>query len=731
VNKHQPGLRRRDAIEEAVNRSDSPGQVSWPTREPEEEPAFDLRALLGLARRQKWTIAVTVGLGLGLGALYVSQVERQYTAAALVVVDPSTAEALGAANGLNDALGANTVVATEIEIIRSQSVQLLAAEMLDLPISPVFEDRPSRIRSLLRAVGLGDDAAGADPGEMEWSDLPQVARIGWSQELESTLRVGQRGTTNAIEIAATTPIPAESAAFANAVATAYLEVQVQAKIDTWELELTYLRDRVNSLLADIEANQSELDALVVDVIERVGTPEARQALSIYREQLAVLEDDEAGLANLQAALVAGNYQRLAELVESENPGYVVTRSAFAAQLANETDQDRRAAIQTELRALDAEIRDIALAQATTIQDAINGQEQDVNNLEADLRARVTEQDLPPDVEVEVFQAQRESQQLVALYDSFLTRLRAAEQEGGAAAIPDSRIISEAVPPTEPSYPSVRSTMIMALLLSAAAGFGLALLRENWIGGIGSVEQMEQAFGIPVLAGVPRYKGNASPDRVIVVEPLSSYAEAIRRIRLGVESSMGSESMKVVVTSALPGEGKTTVALSLARSLAKAGRSTILVDGDLRHPAVRQHTDARTRSGVIDYLIGEREGSHLIMAREQSTGLTLALGSEPSSDATDSLLLSERFAKLVEFASREYECVLFDSPPIGLVVDAHVLTREYADAAIFVTKAESTGRKTVQSALHDLQMHATIPIFAVLNQIPGLGSYYGKYSEYYR
>jgi Mrp family chromosome partitioning ATPase len=86
---------------------------------------------------------------------------------------------------------------------------------------------------------------------------------------------------------------------------------------------------------------------------------------------------------------------------------------------------------------------------------------------------------------------------------------------------------------------------------------------------------------------------------------------------------------------------------------------------------------------------------------------------------------------VEFASREYECVIFDSPPVGLVVDAHVLTREYANAAIFVTKAESTGRKTVQAALHDLQLHAAIPIFAVLNQIPGLGAYYGKYSEYYR
>jgi len=653
LNKYQPRFSQRDPVlEDALsqfNRGSSGRDAG------DDEPAFDLRAMLGLVKRQKWTIAASILLGVGLGVLYVSQVERQYTATTLVQADNLETAILGLNNNLAD-------IATEIEVIRSEGVLLRAAESLDLPSSSVFDPRPYRLDGLLSVVGLGAGTQEELITDPAWSALTEIEQIEWTRRFGNHLQVGQRGVAHVIAISATTPIPSDSADWANAVAQAYIIEQVFVKQSSYNSAIDVLQAQVVALDAEAQAFEVNLDPI---------------------------------------------YDAIGE------------REALLVDLGAETDAERQAAIRANVLALEEEIRELASR----------------NNAPPEVPLRLSQeladQNLPDDITLNVLALQRDLNVAQADHADRLNQLRQLQQDVGLL-LPEWSIISRAVTPLSPSYPSVRSTLIMALLLSAAAGFGLALARENWIGGIRDPEQMEQLLSIPVLTSVPKYrsKKDIPPDWAIIDEPLSAFSESIRRARIGIETIMADQQIKLVVTSAVPGEGKTTMALSIARSLARAGRSTILIDADLRHPNAHQHTDGQTQSGLVDYLLRGPDGSHLIVTREEASDLTLILGSDPSPVATDGLLLSERFLKVVDYASNEFECIVFDSPPVGLVVDAHVLARHYANIALFVVKADATSNHISQSALKEIQMHADLPVVGILNQTTGKGGYYGKYSGYY-
>jgi len=738
VNQHPTGFRPGDsALESTIERANRPGRSRGGFDEVEPPPSpFDIRSLLGLVRRQKWSILATIVLGVGIGAIYVSQVQRLYTAQTLLLVDTRDSEMLGVANGLNDTLGVAAAVATELVIIKSSSVLVRAAATLDLPNSPVFQSQPSRIDNILSMVGLGGEGETATEGAVVWSELTPEQQRNWGNALGSRVSAGQRSGTNVLTISVTTPVPSESARWANAVADAYLTEQILSKTMSRDRATTFLRDRVESLGTDVGNIQAQIDDFIMQAIDRAGTPEARERLAELRDQLGLLDTQEADLDAIRLAMANGDIAALTALVAAANPGLAQQRDAMMQQLAVATTAQQQADIQRNLATLNDQIRNAARERAANMELQVAAQQDNIGALRADLNNNIATQTnaLPNDITVDLFRLQQDATTTQALYSTYLSRLREAEQEGGLE-LPDSRIIAEAATPGGPSSPNVRQTLLMAFLLSAAAGIGIALLRENLIGGIASIEHLEQVTGMRVIASVPKHraKKNEEPDWAVVDQPLSSFTETIRRARIGIESIVPDQQLRLVVTSSAPSEGKTTVALAIARSFAKSGKSTILIDADLRHPSVHKHVDRPVEVGLIDYLLRGRaaETAHLFMMEEEATGLNLVLGSEASSVATDSLILSQRFASVIDYASKEFEVVIIDSPPVGLVVDPQLIAREYATVALYIVKADATSQRAVKAAFRDLAMHASIPIVGLLNQVSANSKGYGKYSSYYR
>jgi capsular exopolysaccharide synthesis family protein len=693
----------------------------------------DLRSLLSLVRRHKWTIILTVVLTLGATALVVTQIGRLYTATALVVVDNRDSQLLGlqtAIQGFGD-----SVVDTEVEIARSPAVLQRTAAALDLAAAPDYQPKLPFIDMVKAMVGLTVARPTPPPTGVAFTTLPVTDQARIVEQLARSLNIERRGLTNVISIAATAPTGVAAANVANGVAKAYLDEQIEAKLNSNESASAFLRKRVDELTANVAESDKKIDDFVTAKLDELGSPEARSLLTKLADEANKRATAGNTLGDLQRYLEADDYAHLAEIAEARQAGIAEQRRKLVADLTTTVDQEQVAATKRSLQDLDNQITALAEKQVASLQENIllsNGVSaafrKQVESALADIR-------LPPEVSQQLFRLQRDAETERALYDSAIGKLRQVEQQSDFR-IPDSRVIASATPPAKPSFPPNRLIFIGATLLALAAGLGLAFLREHFIGGVTSTEQFEKLAAMKVAAAVPRSapRGNSSVDLSIVDQPLSAFSEAIRRIQLGVDLAAAGRKRTIVVTSSLPGDGKTTLTLALARQMAMTGNSTIVIDADLRHPSVHRYLGATPEKGLIDFLAQPQGAApeQLAITKEARTGVNFVLGGAASAVATDALLRSRAFDELMKYAQENYDVVIVDTPPVGLVVDATIVAR-HCDTGLFVVRFAATAQTQVRASAREIA-RAGLPMVGVLNMVTAAeGRTYGynkKYRAYY-
>ena len=700
-----------------------------------ESKPIDLRAIFGILLRHKWIIITTVVLIVGLTAFATTQIQRQYTATTMLVVDGRDSELLGFRPGVGDSYSGTSTVDTEVEIVRSAKVLQRAAITLDLANSTAADKKPSTFDLIKSMFGFSEEEPTAPTTPQNFDQLSPEAQARIIDSLRQSLEINRIGLTNVISISATTTSPESAARTANALAEAYLTEQIDSKLGSTERAVAFLQDRVTTLAREIAAGEAELDKFVQDQIATLGSAAAQSLLAQLSEENKLRDSSGASLAKLQSLLLKNDFAGLAQFEDQRQAGIAARRQALVGQISQTTDAERMQQAQLQLDALDSELRAGAERQVTTLQTEVTASSDRSASLRDQVTSALSDLQLPQDVSVTLFELQRGLETRRALYDSFLAKLQQMQQQSGFN-IPDLRVIAAAVPPVRPSFPPSRAIVAAALFLSICTGIGLALLREHFIGGITRREQFENLGGIPVVASVPRSAGEIGkrPDLAIVDQPLSAYSEAIRRALLGIIPPGARQDRRCVfVTSSVPGEGKTTLALSLARQAAMTGSKTLLIDADLRHPSVRTLLGDNSEGGLIDYLSqpAGSEGQEISIVREQSSDVSFILGGAASSGSTDTLLMSSRFDDLIRFARERYETVIIDTPPVGLVVDATIIAR-HCDAGVFVARYASTSQSMIRSSLQELAERTDVPIYGVLNMVARAETYgqYGKYRDYY-
>jgi capsular exopolysaccharide synthesis family protein len=211
------------------------------------------------------------------------------------------------------------------------------------------------------------------------------------------------------------------------------------------------------------------------------------------------------------------------------------------------------------------------------------------------------------------------------------------------------------------------------------------------------------IGLPVLATLPELPGlkaGDSPADRVIDKPMGGYAEAIRGLQIGLAHSNVDKKAKVVlVTSSVPSEGKTTVAVSMARLAAKSGQKVVLVDADLRHPSVAETLGvSKPEKGILDVLTGTQsvEGSFM---RDPKSPVMALLATKAAGNPPD-LLGSGAMEKLIDGLSKVFDMVVIDSAPLLPVHDTRVLSR-LADAIVFVVRWDKTPRDAVAMAARTL------------------------------
>ena len=482
---------------------------------------------------------------------------------------------------------------------------------------------------------------------------------------------------------------------------------------------------------------------------------AVQNAAALRAQRDALAAESAALSGLLAA--GGGYRDLVGFPSLlRNPAVSGLLTSLATVEDRRTELlSRRNATDPEVQLLDGRARDIQAqlgAMASSYQRGLAGQ---AAALDAALARSEGQMRALPAREVQLARLRREAGVLEEIYTQMQTRLQEVEV-GEAAGDPTVRLLDAAVLPREPVAPRPAAYLLLALALGLVAGVSGAAVREYADRSVHSRQDITRATGLPILAMIPR----AVPERrtrfrrrptarasavsaqvrgqprLLVREARTAMAEAYARLQVNLAFARPREPVRVVtLTSPTPGEGKTTSALNLAATLARRGRSVLLVDADLRCGTIAATLEVPQHPGLSELLTGQAtlaEVLRTVLLDDETELHVLAGGRTPPDPAR--LLASGEMRELLQGLRATFEAVVIDAPPVNLVTDAAVLGTA-SDGVVMVVRSGTTSQDALRDAVQHLEAVGAPVLGVVLNDVDfrrerGYDGAYGSYRRGY-
>ena len=306
------------------------------------------------------------------------------------------------------------------------------------------------------------------------------------------------------------------------------------------------------------------------------------------------------------------------------------------------------------------------------------------------------------------------------------------------------MVKSASLPKSPSSPKTALNLLLGLILGFGMGVGLSILRTIFDNSVKNETDLDET---PVLAAIAFDHSSVEKPLITQISRYAPRTESFRQFRTNLQYVRAENPPTVIaITSAVPGEGKTSTSLNLAISFATSGMKTLLIEGDMRRPKIKEYMghEAKT-TGLSEILSGKLQGS--IAARVKAASFpfadheltVIASGATPPNPAE--LLDSETFRQLVEYVKGQYDFVIIDCPPTLLVADASIIAAR-TDGAVIITRVAKTRINQFLGARENLTNVGVNVLGAVMNMIPrsrtdeygrkygyGYGYGYGKYRSY--
>jgi polysaccharide biosynthesis transport protein len=701
--------------------------VNQPEFAPEaaENKTLLMADFIRVAKKFLWLV---LGLSFGCAVvayLYSKHQPKLYDSTAMIQVDQHGTLNLGAAIGATDEY--ELKIATQIIALQSRDVAIKVIEdpKLDLLHNKLFN--PSGRTDIETNPYTRNDLVGAFLGSLD------VERVPKSELISVTFRSRS---------------PALSTAVANTVVDSYMEVNFKHRYQSSQEIEKWLGTELDELKSKVQDEQRTLlnDELKLGVFSTSLTSET----SLYETQLEGLLGAEIGaetnkfMAKAEYEELSGNTDGTFAPMTTPGASGLVSLNVQMAELEAQKNalSDRFGPGYPQLRQLDkqieglktsiAEQRQKVIKSALSSVNSANKTASEIENSIASVKAQATNQN-PAVVRFEELKAQYITDQ--TLYNSLLTLLSAGGIESGLKTQEVNRL-SLADIPTMPSRPRVA--------LSTAAGFGIGLLLSMIIVGLVSaisdtvetVEQIEEALALPVLAAVPVYKLEPT-DSTAVLQPLatisaprSAGAEAYRILRTSVNLMPVSKESRVIgFTSCGPGEGKSTTALNLAVTFAQQGKRLLMIDADLRKPVLAQRFRLPMPSapGLSRYLSDPAVlPEDCIQPIDAVRGLYVMPVQEIPPFPSE-LLAQGRLEELVAWARRNFDIVLIDTPPALLVTDALIVAQSL-DIILLVARVGTAQRRALRRLREELKKFPDKQVAVVVNAVPQSQSYYGGYGD---
>jgi exopolysaccharide transport family protein len=653
-----------------------------------------------------------------------------------------------------------TELETEVKILQSDLLALQVVKELALDRRPEFGGQTAPLPS---SLDLAPDPLQADSGRT--SSLLAGFR--------GSLRVTLSPNTHIIEVHYRSANKELAANVVNTLMNTYTENNFKSRFDSTMQASDWLSKQLVDLQMKVETSQEKLvhyqkehEILGIDEKQNITT----QKLDELNKELTTAESERMDRESVYRLVQAGDTDTIASaataldavgssgqsasgLLESLR-GKQAELKIQAAELNTQfgPSYPKLAQLNNQMKEIDAQI----LAETKKIAGKIRGQYMAALQREGMLRDALEkqkqEQNKLNENAIEYSLLKRDLDSNRQLYEGLLEKLKEAGVSAGLRSN-NFRIVDMARVPTAPVEPNIPRNLAFAFMLGLTSGVGLAFLLEGLDSTVRTTEQAQMISGLPPLGMIPlgsrsTREGPNSKRLVIAsskeavelitqVRPQSQMAESYRALRTSLLlSNLGAPPKVIMVTSALPQEGKTTTSINCAVVLAQKGIRVLLIDADLRRPSIHKTLGMGPRSGLSNVLTGSATLEQAITRSPILPNLNvLPAGTPPPNPAE--LLASTNMRDMLDQLRGQYDHIVVDTPPTLSVTDAVVLSPR-ADAIVLVIRSGQTTKQALRRS-RDILMQVNAKVSGVLLNAVDLSSpdyyyyyeYQGKYARYYR
>jgi polysaccharide biosynthesis transport protein len=719
---------------------------------PPFEPPFRNDAKAGAATllqvrdfisRQWRLIALATAFGMVLGALYIAISPTKYTTQADMIIDTKRVTWTQTEMATDNRMVEDASVESEIETTKSEKVATMVIRRLHLTEDPEFvgtgHGLARRILTIFHATPSSD---GPEP-DVSNEELTRRA-LG---VVKGNLRVLRLGRSYIEQIEYTSLNRDKAAAIANAFADAYIEDQLQAKFEATRRASEWLEQRIgelrkqasdaykavqdykseNSIIIGVDgklASEVELDQLGAALAKaRADTTQARAKFDRISRVLEQRKDDK------------GNFDIPDPIVTDalSNPVITRLRQQFLDDQNKESEwSSRYGADHTAARNLRAEMSALQRAiwdEISRIAESYKSELQIAKSQEEAIDKRMQEvfqnSGSTRQSQVRLRELETAANTYRGIYETFLSRFTQSVQQQSFPST-EARLVTFASAPRAPSSPKISLTIALATLCGLGLGVLAAFAREQMNRQIHTRAQVEELLNTSCLAVIPLFKDNKTVlnrlrptkrseafRKIIEAAPFSGTAEALRYIKVAID--LHPKGTKVIgLVSALPGEGKTTVATSFAAFISKGGARTLLVDADLRNPSMTRTLGYTNAPGLLNMVAEHADYKELVISDSKFKFDFLPASTRIRTSNSSDVLSSAAMKDMLKSASGEYDYILVDLPPILPVVDVKAAAHLF-DAFVLVVEWGATAADEVVNAINASPVLSERLLGVVLNK----------------
>lgn len=670
-----------------------------PLKPPPSIAGFGLEDVFNSIMRRKWILLGVITGFLLFAAIALFLIPQRYTADVLLMVADRDSGLIDMNSVIPGLSGDAESISSEIEILKSRNLAKEVVGKLKLYRDEEFNDHLDL--SAVRGQKLTEE----DQSRVIDSFLKR-------------LDVRHRSPARIISVAFSSEDPVKAALVANTLAERYIYEQVETKISATEKSNVWLKQLVATLRDDVNSAETAVERyrLNMGMIEGKEGDLATQQITELNSQLIIAKSARAEaqsrlrqsrrLINSPGGVESASEVLKSRLIQDLQAQEAKLQRKFG-ELSNEYGESHPTTVNfyAELSRLQdkikMEVKKIIRNQENEVAIAIARQK----SMQADLDKLKSQINEANQNQIQLRALESEAEVNKMLLDTVLSRHRETSSEADRKIQQaDARVISEADVPVQASFPKTIPILALTVILATIIGLIAIFLMEHLDSSFRSSDQIERIAGVAPLGLVPLIAdikdGYPTPESCLLNRPNSPFTESIDTLGWTINLfKPANHPRKILITSAEPDEGKTTIATCLAIRQAVEGKKVLLIDADCRMPGIRKVLSLSNRPGIVDFINGTASLEDIILYNKES-GLSVTQVGKSISNPS-SVLEPDGFDRLLTYLTGHFDLIILDSPPVMAASDALILSSK-VDTTVFVARWGETKPETVNFALKQIE-----------------------------